>query len=159
MRKLHILFPMKFSGVAETIEIAWAGQLGHAGNAHEQLEDRAANRKAPMLTVKKRHRLEAGVAAASPERPVAVPPEVVQHGDDEGRRGRDQVVQRRTADARGEHAQVHHVAGRADRAELDQLHPVVRLAQARAHAQVNGMWAVGDGCPRLVGHRANGTPK
>ena len=36
--KLHILFPMKLSGVARDDRDRLGGQLGHAGHAHEQLE-------------------------------------------------------------------------------------------------------------------------
>ena len=153
MRKLHILFPMKFSGVARRSRSPGRAPR-HPGDADQQLEHRRREQERRDADGEEARRLEAGVTAACPEGPVAVPPEVVRDGDDEGGGGGDEVMQVEHLDADGEHAQVHHVAGGADGAELDQLQPVVRAAQPGAHAQVHGMWAVGDGCPRLVGHAA-----
>ena len=50
MRKLHILFPMKLSGVAATIEIAWAGSSGTPATLTRTSSIAAANTKAAMLT-------------------------------------------------------------------------------------------------------------
>jgi hypothetical protein len=69
----------------------------------------------------------------------------------------DEVVE--DLDAEREHAQVDHVARSAHRAELDQLQPVVRLAQTRAHAQMHGVRRLGDHGTRLLSHPAEGTPK
>ena len=54
MRKLHILFPMKLSGVATTIEIACAAMSGTPATLTSSSSTSAANRKAATLTVKKR---------------------------------------------------------------------------------------------------------
>jgi hypothetical protein len=48
------LFPRKFSGVAETIAIAWAGSSATPTTLTSSSSTAAANRKAAMLTVKKR---------------------------------------------------------------------------------------------------------
>ena len=159
MRKLHILFPMKLSGVATTIEIACAGSSGRPATLHEQLEHERGEQEGRHADREEASGLEAGVAAARAEGPVAVPPEVVRHRDDERERRRDEVVQVEDRHAEGEHGQVDHVAGRADSAELDQLQPVVRLAEAGAHAQVNRVRALGDHGPGLLSHPAEGTPK
>ena len=52
--KLHILFPTKFSGVAATIEIAWAGTSGSRRRSRAARGSPAANRNAATLTAKKR---------------------------------------------------------------------------------------------------------
>ena len=74
--------------------------------------------------------------AVPAEGPVAVPPEVVEERHHEGDRGRGDVVQAERLVREREHAQVHDVAGPADRAELEELHPVVWAPYAVAHARV-----------------------
>ena len=159
MRKLHILFPMKLSGVATTIEIACAGISGRPATLTSSSSTSAANEERRHADREEAGGLEAGVAAAGPERPVAVPPEVVRHRDHERGRGGDEMMQVQSPDAEGEDAQVDHVAGRADRAELHQLQPVVRLAEAGAHAQMERTGALGDHGPGLLSHPDEGTPK
>ena len=84
-----------------------------------------------MLTAKKRAAWKPACPPRASEGPVPVPPEVVHHGDDERHRRAREMVGAEQLDAEREHGQVDHVAGAADRAELDQLEPVVRLAQYR----------------------------
>ena len=150
---------MKFRGVAAMIEIAWAGQLGHSGDADEDLEDGRGEHERRGADREETGRLEAGVPAARAECPVTVPPEVVGDGHREGERRGHQVMEVEELHTHGEHAQVHHIPGRSDRTELHQLHPVVRLRQAGPQPQVHRMGAVGDSLSRLVGHAGNGTPK
>ena len=54
MAKLHILVPMKLSGVAATIEIAWAGSSAMPTTLTSSSRIASANRKATTLTAKKR---------------------------------------------------------------------------------------------------------
>jgi hypothetical protein len=62
MRKLHILFPMKLSGVAAMIEMAWAGSSDTPATLTSSSSMAAAKMNAATLTVKKR-------AAWKPARP------------------------------------------------------------------------------------------
>ena len=143
--KLHILFPMKLSGVAATIEIACAGISATPATLTSSSSTSSANRNATTLTVKKRAAWKPACPPARPEGPVAVPPEVVHHRDHERGRGGGQVVQAEQLHAEREDGQVDDVARAADGAELDELDPVVGPAQPRADADVHAVWALGDG--------------
>ena len=68
-------------------------------------------------------RLEAGVAVAGGEGPVAVEDEVVGDGDREGADRGDRVVEAGVVGENGEDGEVDQVAGAADEAEFDQLQP------------------------------------
>src|SRR3954463_10501478 len=63
MAKLHILFPRKLSGVATTMEIAWAGSSDTPATLTSSSSTTSANRKATTLTAKKRVAWDSGLPA------------------------------------------------------------------------------------------------
>src|SRR5205823_1949487 len=79
------------------------------------------------------------------ERPAPVPDEVARHGDEEGHRGREAVVEADLVQAQREGGQVDDVARRAHRGEARQLQPVRRVANAAPHARREGDRCLGGG--------------
>src|SRR4051794_15501929 len=87
---------------------------------------------------------------------MAVPPEVVGHGDQERRRRGEQVVDVEGLDEDREDDEVDDVAAGADDAEADQLVPIVALAHAAADAPVQAS-TCGRRGGGLVGHAPEDT--
>src|SRR5688572_24438919 len=82
----------------------------------------------------KAHALVADVPALAAEGPEAVPGVVVRDGDEEGARRGEPVVEPGAEEERRVDREVDDVPGRADRAELRQLDPVVRLPERASKA-------------------------
>ena len=157
--KLHILFPTKLSGVAATIEIAWAGSSGMPATLTSSSRIAEANRNAATLTVKKR-------AAWKPARPPRARKvqcrfhqKLLITATTKASVAATRWWRSSSSTHDGEHAQVHHVAGPADRAELHSCTQLCGLRRPGAHAQVHRRVGGRRRRPRLVGHAANGTPK
>ena len=160
MRKLHILFPMKLSGVAATIEIACAGSSATPATLTSSSRIARGEHERRDADGEEAGRLEAGVPAARAEGPVAVPPEVVEHGDREGGGGRHEVVEVEQL-----HAQRRTRTGsrrsptRRPRRTSSAAASCAACAARRARRRCIACGRLGDRRSRLVGHAANGTPK
>ena len=123
---------MKFTGVTRAIAIACATTLPMSA-ATRRGQDHLVRRERDQRHDEEAQPLVGDVPALAAEGPEAVPRVVVRDRDEEGAGGREAVVVSRSDEQR-EHGEVDGVAARADRAELGQLHPVVRRAQGAAGA-------------------------
>ena len=126
--------PTKFERRHEHDRDRLRGDLGHA-ERDSTLEQRRGSRQRDQRDDEERSALVGDVAALAAERPQPVPRVVVRHGDEERARPRRAVVDARRRARRAEKtARLTAYAGRADRAELRELEPVLPAAQRVAGA-------------------------